>query len=110
MSAGTMAVTDNSFESEVEKNKGLTVVDFSATWCGPCKMLAPTLNELASELAGKVKIVTMDIDDSPEVAARFGVRSIPCLVLFRDGKEISRTVGAQGKAQLKNWIDSSSPA
>jgi thioredoxin 1 len=106
MGAGTVAVTDTSFETEVEKYQGLALVDFWATWCGPCRMIAPALDELATELAGKVKIAKVDVDDAPDVAARFGIRSIPCLVLFKNGQEVDRVVGAQNKAQLKGWIES----
>ena len=105
MGAATVPATDNTFETEVEKQKGVTVVDFWATWCGPCRMIGPSLDELATELADKVKIVKVDVDEAPEVAARFGIRSIPCLVIFKDGQEADRIVGGQSKAQLKSWIE-----
>ena len=105
MGAATVSVNDSSFDTEVEKHKGVTLVDFWATWCGPCLMLAPTLDQLATEMTGKLKVVKIDVDESPDVAARFGITSIPCLILFKDGQEAGRVVGAQSKTQLKTWIE-----
>ncbi len=106
MGAGTIAVTDSTWAEEVEGHAGLVLADFWAEWCGPCRHIAPVLDELATEMEGKVKIVKVDVDSSTQTAGKFGIRSIPCLVLFQDGKEVDRTVGAQNKAQLKDWLDS----
>ncbi|MCY3019885.1 MAG: thioredoxin [Planctomycetota bacterium] len=106
MGGALLNVTDDNFEAEIEKHASVAVVDFGATWCGPCQMLAPVMAELAAELAGKVKIAKADLDTSPDVASRFGIQSIPCLVLFKNGQEVDRAVGAQSKAQLKKWIES----
>jgi thioredoxin 1 len=105
MGAATVAVTDTSFEAEIEKHQGYALVDFWAEWCGPCRMIGPVVEELATEYNGKLKVAKLDVDSASEVAARFGVRSIPCLIIFKDGQETDRTVGAQNKAQLKAWID-----
>ena len=101
----TMAVTDSSWETEIEKHTGYALVDFWAEWCGPCRMIGPTVEELAQELTGKLKVVKVDVDSNTEVAGKFGIRSIPCLILFKDGQEADRVVGAQSKAQLKSWLD-----
>jgi thioredoxin 1 len=88
------AVTDADFEKEVEKNDKLTVVDFWATWCGPCRMIAPILDQLATEYQDKVKVTKLDVDANIKTATRFNVRSIPMLLFFKDGKVVDQIVGA----------------
>ena len=88
------AVTDANFEDEVEKAEGLTIVDFWATWCGPCRMIAPILDQIATEQAGAVKIAKLDSDANHQTTVRFNVRSIPTLLFFKDGKVVDQIVGA----------------
>jgi thioredoxin 1 len=95
-----IAVTDADFEQEVEQHDGLAVVDFWATWCGPCRMIAPVLEQLASEYEGKVKVTKLDVDSNIRTATRFNVRSIPTLLFFKGGKLVDQVVGAVPKAQL----------
>jgi len=99
--SNAMAVTDESFETEVEKNNGLTVVDFWATWCAPCRMIAPILDQLATEYSGKVKVAKLDVDQNVRTATRFNVRSIPTLLFFKDGKLVDQVVGAVPKQALE---------
>ncbi len=96
--------TDASFQKDVLDQKGLVLVDFWAEWCGPCKILNPVLESLASELSGKVKIVKVNVDQNPETPGNFNVRSIPTLVLFKDGEAVSTKVGALPKSSLEQWI------
>ncbi|MGH7143787.1 MAG: thioredoxin [Planctomycetota bacterium] len=105
MSAGTISVTDSDFKQQVEDTKGLTVVDFWAEWCGPCKMLAPTLDKLAKAYVGKVKFTNLDTQNNMETSSRFGIQSIPTLLLFKDGKLIDSQIGNQGEGRLKSWLD-----
>ncbi|GMV82271.1 MAG: thioredoxin [Planctomycetota bacterium] len=105
MGAATVAVTDSTWEAEIENFQGYALADFWAEWCGPCKMIAPTLDELAGEYGAKLKIAKLDVDSNGEVAGKFGIRSIPCLILFKNGQEVDRLVGAHNKAALKQWID-----
>jgi thioredoxin len=104
VAANTKAVTDQSFEADVLKASGPVVVDFWAEWCGPCKMIAPALDELAGEFAGKVTVAKVNIDDNPMTPNNYGVRGIPTLILFKDGKQVAQQVGAAPKSQLKAWI------
>lgn len=96
-------VTDNSFSNEVE-GQGTVLVDFWAPWCGPCKMIAPVLEELDKELGEQLKIAKVNVDDNPESASRFGVMSIPTLIVFKDGQPVDKVVGFNSKDALKNVV------
>ena len=100
----TVKVDNNNFASEVLNAAEPVVVDFWAEWCGPCKMIAPALEEISNELAGKVKVTKLNIDDNPELAAQFGVRSIPTLAIFKGGQVADIKVGAAPKTALSAWI------
>jgi len=100
----TVKVTDANFSSEVVGAKVPVVVDFWAEWCGPCKMIAPALEEIAEEMDGKVTIAKLNVDENPKIAGSYGIRSIPTLMLFKDGKMASSKVGAAPKSELKRWI------
>ncbi len=101
----TQAVSDASFATEVLGAKEPVVVDFWAEWCGPCRMIAPHLEELSEELSGRVKIVKLNVDENNETAARYGVRSIPTLIMFKNGEPVNMKVGASAKGDLKKWIE-----
>lgn len=97
-------VSDADFESEVLKANGAVVVDFWAEWCGPCRQIAPALEEISGSLNGKVKIVKLNVDENPHTASKYGVMSIPTLMLFKNGEMASRQVGAAPKQKLEQWI------
>ena len=99
-------VTDASFDEDVLKSNDAVLVDFWAEWCGPCRMIAPVLDEIAGEMAGKLKIVKLNVDENPATAAKYGVMSIPTLMLFKNGELASRQVGAAPKAKLVQWVHS----
>ena len=105
MAAGITNVSDLNFDEEVKSSDQPVLVDFWAEWCGPCKMIAPTLEEIGKDYAGKLKIVKLNVDDAPETARRFEVMSIPTLILFKDGEPSLRIIGAKGKGQLVQEID-----
>src|SRR5512146_1282083 len=100
-------VSDANFETDVLKSKEPVVVDFWAEWCGPCKMIAPALEEIAGSLAGKVKIVKLNVDENPATAQKYGIMSIPTLMLFKNGELASRQVGAAPRQKLEQWITTS---
>lgn len=101
-----LPVTDKTFETEVLKSSGPVVVDFWAEWCGPCRMLAPLIDEASETMKGKVKIVKVNIDESPETPTRYGVRGIPTLMVFKDGQVVDTRVGSMPKSQLSEWLES----
>jgi len=101
----TVAVTDDTFDAEVRNSEVPVVVDFWAEWCGPCKQIGPALEELSTEMAGKVKIAKVDVDSNPNTAAAIGVRGIPALFIFKDGEIVSNRAGAAPKAALQSWIE-----
>ena len=103
----TIEINDASFKSEVTDSAIPVLVDFWAPWCGPCKMIAPVLEEIASEYDGKVKVVKINIDENQTTPSNYGVRSIPTLILFKDGQEVEKIIGAQSKENLKQMVDKS---
>jgi thioredoxin len=104
-SNGIKQVTDQDFEQVVLKGGKPALVDFWAPWCGPCRIIGPIVEELAPSYEGKAIIAKMNVDDNPEVAQKFGITSIPTLMMFKDGKLVDRVVGAMPKSQLQSFID-----
>lgn len=102
----TVKVSDASFETEVLKSDKPVLVDFWAEWCGPCRMVGPALEEISDELDGKLVIAKINIDEEPEWAGKLNVRSIPTMILFKDGKPVTSKLGAEPKSSLKRWIES----
>jgi thioredoxin 1 len=100
-------VTDSSFEADVLKAQGPVLVDFWAEWCGPCRQIAPALDEIAKETEGKLTVVKVNIDDNPQTPTQFGVRGIPTLMIFKDGKLAATKVGAAPKSKLSEWVQQS---
>ena len=107
MSENTFVATDQNFEEEVIKSTVPVVIDFWAAWCVPCKMIAPTLDELAQEFAGKAKIGKLNVDENREIAGKYGIRGIPSLLLFKDGEIKDQMVGVHSKQEISNMISKS---
>ncbi|MDO4161585.1 MAG: thioredoxin [Pseudomonadota bacterium] len=102
----TQPLTDSQFSENVLNSKGLVLVDFWAEWCGPCRQLGPILEAVDEEMNGAVKIYKMNVDDSPETASQFGIRSIPTMFLFKDGKQVDTKVGLNNQSTITSWIES----
>ena len=103
----TEKTTDATFATDVLNSAEPVVVDFWAEWCGPCRMIAPALDEISHEMEGKVKIVKLNVDENPAVAAQYGIRSFPTLLIFKNGQLASQKVGAASKTELSKWISTS---
>ena len=106
MSDKIVHTSDGTFDADVLQNSKAVLLDFWAEWCGPCKMIAPALEEIAGDMSGKVTVAKLNIDDNPHTPSKFDVRGIPTLILFKDGQVAARKVGALPKSQLVEWVES----
>lgn len=105
---GPVSIDDASFEQEVLKSEQVVLVDFWAEWCGPCRMIAPVLEQVAASMQDKVKVVKMNVDENPSTPNQYGIRSIPTLILFKNGKAVSTKVGPLPKNKLEEWVNENS--
>ena len=105
MSNNTVAVTDETFETDVLRAAGPVLVDFWAEWCGPCRMVAPALEELGKEYAGRLTVAKVNVDENPVTPNQYSVRGIPTMILFKNGKPAATQVGALPKSRLKEWVE-----
>ncbi|MDR0217760.1 MAG: thioredoxin TrxA [Enterobacteriaceae bacterium] len=105
VNSSVIHLADNDFDGNKLKSEGIVLVDFWAEWCGPCKMVAPILEEIASDYAGKLTVAKLNVDDHTETAPKFGIRGIPTLMLFKDGEKVAVKVGALSKDQLKEFLN-----
>ena len=103
--SNTIELTDGNFSDEVEKSDSPVLVDFWAEWCGPCRMVGPVVDEIAGEYEGKAKVGKVNVDNNPEVSVKYGIRSIPALLIFKNGEVVDQIVGAVPKAQIKKQLD-----
>ena len=103
--AKPVEVTDDTFDAEIINSDKLAIVDFWAVWCGPCKMIAPIMEEFASEYEGKVKIAKVDVDNNPQIAVKYGIRSIPTVMFFKEGRLVDQVIGASPKSHFQEKID-----
>lgn len=106
MAEGVVEITTSTWDKEVLESKGIVMVDFWAVWCGPCRMIAPTVEELAKEYAGKIKVGKLNTDENSDIASRYKIMGIPTIMFFKDGQKVDQIVGAVPKSQLKAKIDS----
>lgn len=106
MAEGIVELTSSKWETEVLNSKGIVMVDFWAPWCGPCRIIAPTIEEIANEYAGKVKVAKLNTDENPDIATRYGIMGIPTIMFFKDGQRVDQIVGVVPKSVLKSKLDS----